>query len=512
MRIEEMIAARRADCSGCEACANICPQNAIEMTRDAEGFAYPKINPALCIKCGRCDATCPALNFKEKIPVALPKIFAAVYDDDKIRRHSSSGGIFSALSEIILQNGGVVFGAAFDKNWRVIHTAAQNFDELENLRGSKYVQSQIGDVYRQAKNFLKAGRSVLFSGTPCQCAGLKHFLGEDPDNLLTVELICHGVPSPALWENYIGELGYAHEVKHVNFRSKRYGWGSNLEINFSDQGHYFFPNDRNPYGKLFLRSLSERPSCSSCKFRFPNGRADLTIGDAWGIEHFAPEMFDRRGVSLVFVHTDKGKDFFEQANLKTRRVKFLDAVKRNYAVMIPFTADLRRGNFFAELSNVPDKLAVMEKYFYQDDSELRGEVDKRNYFAFQKCYQELAAQVRQKFERNILVLSSTRDKDEQNALGDFFEQHFPNCGVYLLQSGEEEPLTCTEYFSSFTAELKDNAATLSDFARRFNVTEIYVENPLRVYIERPLNFNLSAVLDWLKSCGLPVRTFSRETE
>ena len=183
MKIEKMIAANRADCSGCAACANICPRNAIEMTRDVEGFAYPKINPELCIKCGRCDATCPALNFKAKIFDAFPKTFAAIHIDETIRRHSSSGGAFTALSEIILRNGGVVFGAAFDENWHVFHKAARTLDELENLRGSKYVQSQIGDVYRQVKDALKSSK-VLFSGTSCQCAGLKHFLGSDPENSL----------------------------------------------------------------------------------------------------------------------------------------------------------------------------------------------------------------------------------------------------------------------------------------------------------------------------------------
>lgn len=141
MKIEEMITANRADCSSCETCANICPKNAIKMIRDAEGFAYPKIDSELCIKCGKCDATCPALNFVKKTATKFPMTFVATYDNEKILRHSSSGGIFSALSEIVLNNGGIVFGAGFDKNWRVVHTSAKNFDELENLRGSKYVQS-----------------------------------------------------------------------------------------------------------------------------------------------------------------------------------------------------------------------------------------------------------------------------------------------------------------------------------------------------------------------------------
>lgn len=149
MKIEEMISANRADCSGCEACANVCPKNAIEMRRDAEGFAYPTINRELCVSCGKCDATCPALNFTKKFPDTLPKVFAAINPDEKIRRHSSSGGAFTALSELVLQSGSVVFGAGFDENFHVKHTAAHTPDELENLRGSKYVQSKIDDVYRR---------------------------------------------------------------------------------------------------------------------------------------------------------------------------------------------------------------------------------------------------------------------------------------------------------------------------------------------------------------------------
>ena len=203
MKIEEIIA---AECNGCEACANICPRNAIKMIRDAEGFAYPEINRELCDDCGKCDAICPALNFTKTFPEKIPKTFLAINPDENIRRQSSSGGVFSALSEIILRGGGLVFGAAFDKKFHVVHTCARTLDELENLRGNKYVQSQIGDVYRQIKDALES-TEVLFVGTPCQCAALKNFLGSKPENRLTVDIICHGVPSPSWWDNYIGTVG-----------------------------------------------------------------------------------------------------------------------------------------------------------------------------------------------------------------------------------------------------------------------------------------------------------------
>ena len=501
MKIEEMIAAKRADCSGCEACANICPKGAIEMTRDAEGFAYPKINPELCIQCGRCDATCPALNFKAKEIDSLPKVFAAIYDDEKILRHSSSGGIFSALSEIVLKSGGIVFGAGFDKNWRVEHTCAKNFDELENLRGSKYVQSKIGDVYKKVQDALKS-TNVLFSGVPCQCAGLKHFLGRDYENLLTVEIICHGVPSPALWENYIDELGYAHEITNVNFRSKRHGWSSRFDVNFADKEPLVIPTTKNLYGKLFLSGISERPSCNACKFKFPNGQSDLTLGDAWGVKDFLPEMYDSRGVSIVFVHTDKGKNFFEQASLKTQEIKFADAVKKNPRFLSPTIADPRRRKFFAALAKNADWFAVMQKYF-EDDEVAVKETAKKNGAAFRKKFSDVLAQVKKNFAQNILVVSSAREGAEQKNLEKFFEDGLTNCAVYFLRPTGDGQFVCTENFSGAKSDLQ-NISALTDFVNRYKINAVCVE--------KPLNFgdDSSAMIDWLKTCGLPVKLFAQK--
>ena len=502
MKIEEMIAADRAKCSGCEACSNICPKNAIEMIRDAEGFAYPKINKKLCINCGRCDATCPALNFKPKANYILPEVFAAIYPDAKILRHSSSGGIFSALSEIVLKSGGVVFGAGFDENWHVLHTSAKNLDELENLRSSKYTQSKIGDVYRQVQDALKS-KQVLFSGVPCQCVALKHFLGRDYDNLFTVDIICHGVPSPALWEKYIGDLGYAHEITHVNFRSKRNGWSSRLDVNFADKEPIVITTVKNLYGKLFLGGISERPSCHVCKFKFPNSLSDLTLGDAWGVKDFLPEMYDSRGVSVVFIHTDKGKNFFEQANLKKQQIKFADAVKKNPRFLAATVADSRREKFFADLASNTDWVSVMRKY-NEDDETLSKETGKRNSVAFKKKFAEILTQVRQKFAQNILVVSSVREDEEHKKLEGFFEQGLKNCVKYFLRPKEEGQFVCTENFSGVKFDLQDIAA-LTDFVKQYNMTAVCVE--------KPLNFGdaSSAIVEWLKTCGLPVKLFAQKT-
>ena len=504
MKIEEMIAGNRADCSGCSACANICPKNAITMTRDAEGFAYPKIDPELCIKCGRCDGVCPALNFKARVATDLPQTFVATYDNDKILRHSSSGGIFSALSEIILDSGGVVFGAGFKKNWRVAHMPATNLDELENLRGCKYVQSQIGDVYRQVKAALKT-KKVLFSGVPCQCAGLKHFLGGDHENLLTVDIRCRGVPSPALWENYIDEIGYSHDVTHVNFRSKRGGWlSANVDINFADQGHKLNKLNDNLYTRFFMKNLSLRPSCSSCKFRFPNVQSDLTLGDAWDVKDFAPDMFDERGVSVVFVHTEKGREIFERMNLKSKSVRFVDAIRRNKLFITPTPADGRRENFFAELAKSNDWLTVMQKYFVQDDTEFRKEVIKKTGAAYQKNLPEILTPIRQKFPKKFLVVSSVRDGDAQDFLTNFFVKNIKKCAFYFLQPRDGGQFICRENFSGTTFDLKTVDA-LTEFVKNYNLT--------RVYVEKPLNFgdNTAAITEWLKTCALPVKLFAQKT-
>lgn len=503
MKIEEMIAAKRADCSGCEACANICPKKAITMTRDAEGFAYPKIDPELCIRCGKCDATCPALNFKPKTVEALPPTFTAIYDNDKVLRRSSSGGVFTALSEIILSEGGIVFGAGYDKNWHAVHTSAKNLDELENLRGSKYVQSKIGDVYRQVKSTLKSTK-VLFTGTPCQCAALKHFLGGDPENLLTVEIVCHGVPSPKLWESYIDAVGYAHEITYVTFRSKRNGWGgrglSFIDINFSDKERILSANSANPYGKLFLRNVTLRPSCSSCKFRYPNTQSDLSLGDAWGIPDFDPEMFDTRGVSVVFIHTDKGRNFFERMNLKTKPVRFADAVRNNKLFIMPTVADSRRKKFFAELAKSNDWPSVLKKYFAQDETEFRKASVKKTGAIFSKNLQAILNPIRQKFPKKILVVSSTRDRAAQESLVNFFKQKIKKSALYFLLPKEGGKFICREDFSGANFAFKDFDA-LNELVKRFGIT--------KVRVEKDLNFgdNTAAVTEWLKACGLPTKLF-----
>ncbi len=216
-------------CCGCEACVQICPKGCISLNRDSEGFFYPKVDRALCVDCGLCDGVCPVINRSEnREPI---KTLAAKNRDDQIRANSSSGGIFTLLAQQTIAQGGVVFGAKFNDRWEVIHDYSETVEGVAAFRGSKYVQSRIGDNFIKVKKFLDSGRRVLFSGTPCQIAGLKNFLGREYDNLLTVDFICHGVPSPAVWERYKSEVlrntpphCQQPNIQHVSFRGKVRGW------------------------------------------------------------------------------------------------------------------------------------------------------------------------------------------------------------------------------------------------------------------------------------------------
>ncbi len=361
MKIEEMISQNRAECFGCAACANICPKKAISMQRDAEGFEYPKIDHAVCVQCGKCDGVCPSLNLPKKIS-APPTAFVAINPDAKVRRHSSSGGIFGALAKVILDEGGIVFGAAFDENFSVAHMAAENFSELEKLHGSKYLQSQIGKTFQQVKKHLAAGRKVLFSGTGCQCAGLKNFVG-DSENLLIVEIFCHGVPSPALWESYIKWLGRGHEIVRVNFKSKRGGWQNpHFEVTFKDCGFYFRPLNEDTFNRNFLQNTIQRPSCGICKFRLPSLQSDLMIGDAWGVQNFAPDFFDNLGISVIILHTERALKILQQTNLVGRAVNFNAVLQGNPVLVIPTPEDPRRESFFADLKNSGKPINVLQKF------------------------------------------------------------------------------------------------------------------------------------------------------
>ena len=304
---------KKSDCCGCEACAQICPVGALKMKRDREGFSYPIVSKKKCINCGLCEKICPVKNYKTQNDSDIDCYLAKNLGSERL--DSSSGGIFVLLAKWILENDGIVYGAAFDSEWMVHHFEVKNFKELKMIMGSKYLQSCIDGKYIEVKGYLESGKKVLFSGTACQIEGLKNYLKHDYDNLYTIDILCHGVPSPLVWRKYLNELRnkYKSEITDIFFREKSHGWHEySTKIVFDDGRHFAEKFTSNVYMKMFLRNYILRPSCYSCRFKSINRASDITLGDAWGIESTFPQFDDDKGVSIILLHTNKGRELFKQ--------------------------------------------------------------------------------------------------------------------------------------------------------------------------------------------------------
>lgn len=304
----------KSDCVGCEACAQRCPKHCITMQEDAEGFFYPQIDTEKCIDCGLCERVCPVIHQGE--PRKPLVAYAAKNQDESVRLNSSSGGVFTALAEYVIAQKGVVFGARFDESWNVVHDYVETVEGLSAFRGAKYAQSRIGLCFLQAETFLKQGRQVLFSGLPCQIAGLKMFLRKEYDNLITVDLFCHGVPSPMVWKRFLEEeIATPHiQLKSISFRDKTSGW-KNYSFSYlqedADGVHLRrMLSTKNLFMRGFLADLYLRPSCYHCPAKKQKSGSDITIGDFWGISRTYPQFDDDKGVSAVLINTAKGKSLW----------------------------------------------------------------------------------------------------------------------------------------------------------------------------------------------------------
>lgn len=337
----------KSQCCGCEACRTICPKHSITMQEDSEGFLYPKVNKDTCIDCGLCEKVCPILN-----PVnndAEPEVYAAINNDENIRMQSSSGGIFTLLAERVINKGGVVFGACFDKDWNVVHDYTETIDGLTRIRGSKYVQSRIGNSFNKVKSFLDEGREVLFSGTPCQIAGLKNFLKKQYDNLLSVEVVCHGVPSPKVWQKYISAMP---DIQQMSFRSKVHGWKKfNVSFSFKDGTKEETEFYKNPYMNVFLSNLSLRPSCYACPVKLRNSRCDMALADFWGMDKIAPEIDDDKGCGLVLVYKNEKFNFSRDLNCRLHMQELQEVIKYNPCILESVDKPINRDFFFTALNH-----------------------------------------------------------------------------------------------------------------------------------------------------------------
>ena len=336
-----------ARCTGCTACAAGCPKNAISMVRDGEGFARPVIDPEACVRCGHCTAVCPVLKDREQS--TMPVAYAAWNKDEKIRKDSTSGGVFTVLAEAILEEGGVVYGAALDGKQHLRHVACFRKEDLWRLRGAKYVQSDLGDTFREVREMLKT-RPVLFSGTPCQVDGLYRFLGSRPQNLTTCDLVCHGVPSPAVWEDTARSLEQqkGKRLQTVRFRNKVTGWqNSHFTTVYEDGTVDTAPLFDTEFGRAFGRVLFLRPSCHQCAYTNLNRPGDFTLGDLWGLK---PDEFpeeQQKGVSLLLVNTSHGSHVFDRLPLSRQVFPVERAVMGNPRLAFPIAQPAERTAFFA---------------------------------------------------------------------------------------------------------------------------------------------------------------------
>lgn len=342
----------KKNCCGCSACVQRCPKQCIRLEEDTEGFLYPKVDEETCIKCGLCEKVCPILNQADKLPVQ--EVLAVKNPDDEERMNSSSGGVFLPLAREVINQGGVVFGAVYDESWEVRHVYAEKIEDVYPMMGSKYLQSKIENSFKDAERFLKQGREVLFVGSPCQIAGLRTYLrNKQYPNLLAVDFLCHGVPSPGVWRRYLAEtysggslkekcrlqaaagknsvlfssLNATSPIGDIKFRDKtESGWkkfrfvvrqksASKADRNtvLSSDIHY-----TNPFMRGFLSDIYLRPSCYVCKCKNGVNHSDLTIADFWGINLIAPEFDDDKGVGLVLVNSSKGKGYFDSLNMTVR--------------------------------------------------------------------------------------------------------------------------------------------------------------------------------------------------
>lgn len=345
----------KTKCNGCGTCTLICPQKCIHMEEDEEGFLYPKIDLDKCINCGKCKNICSNNEKNGKIG----KAYLAINKDDEERKRSSSGGMFSLLMKFVIEKKGVVFGVQYDKELNVIHSSARTIEECYKFRESKYVRSLLGDSFLDVKKLLEQNKYVLFTGTPCQIAGLNTFLGKEYEKLITCEIICHANPSPKVFSKYKSELENIKGKKIVNihFRSKENGWRNSTPIIEYQDGE---KEEDTLFYIAFIQELINRPSCHECVFVGIKRQADFTIGDFWGIEKIKPELDDDRGISLLLVNSEKARNIFQELDLYSEEVNLDLAFSYNHNTNIK--PNKNRKQFFRDLNKNKSVINLMRKY------------------------------------------------------------------------------------------------------------------------------------------------------
>lgn len=386
---------RKEECCGCSACSQACPKQCITMRADECGFFYPEVDENNCIECHLCEKVCPVLNRFE--PKEEPFCcYLGKTKDEAIRSQSSSGGFFTELAKTVLNEGGVVFGVRFDKRWQAVYDYTTTVDGLELFRGSKYIQTLPSDAFSQTRRYLKEGRTVLYTGTPCIIAGLKHFLQKDYENLLTMDIVCHSIPSPKVWEMYLQELRakYDASIQRVSFRDKSNGW-SHYSLNIrlkkrnGDSVTITETKDKNLYMQGFLNDLYTKPCCSECPARNFTSGSDITIADAWNMDRYHPELNDEKGHSHILLNSERGKKYFNKcvSGLSSLPIEYNEV--EPFSMHLPITASCNpnpyRSQFYEKMSKGQSFMSVTKKLlrhyrYYQLAKRIKAAVRRRLHF------------------------------------------------------------------------------------------------------------------------------------
>lgn len=356
-------------CTGCSACVNRCPKQAISFVSDSEGFWYPSISQSKCTQCDLCINTCPILKPKRNSNFFEPKVYAAWNKDENIRIQSTSGGVFSALAKSFIRNGGYVVGAKYCNDFTIAHCIIEQEVDIPLLRQSKYAQSDLSDIFRKIQRKLKLGKKVLFCGTPCQSAGLQSFLNKDYSNLYTCDFICRGVISPKVYRKFLRDMSqrYDSALKTVQFKNKDYGWNLfSTKLGFQNGTSYQEDRNHDFYMKGYLKhNLYLRPSCHNCKFKIFPRVSDLSLGDFWGIGNYQKELDSNKGTSVVLINSQKGKELFfwmEDKIVYSER-KLSEVLAGNACVLHSAPAGEFRSYFFRHIDKLPfDKLIEKIEY------------------------------------------------------------------------------------------------------------------------------------------------------
>lgn len=385
---------KKEDCCGCTACYSICPVNAINMLADDEGFFYPEIDTKKCIGCKKCINVCAfkATKKDKQIPdTEFPKIFAFKHNNYYVRTHSQSGGAFTAFSDEIIKNGGAVYGCVMTDNHMAIHKKAETFEERDEMRGSKYIQSDMGEIFSNVKHDLSLGKQVMFTGTPCQIDALKLFLKTDYDNLLCIDIVCHGVPSPLIWTSYLSWLEKEYNAKSIpiksKFRNKDFGWDSHIEtLKLKKENGKETEINSEIFKELFYKEYILRPSCYQCPYTSLHRPGNITIADFWMINNILPGINDNKGLSMVLVNDEKGETLFNTC----KKEFFFQEVKLGGNLQRPLREPAKKPNNRKEFWtdwNQKGFSYIVEKYVTNKSTDIKINKFRQYYFLLNQWIQ-----------------------------------------------------------------------------------------------------------------------------